>query len=187
MDLQRAGDPVSTSTAGALVSGSVWNAPSGSSLETSLLDSNGAVTSFTLWRTSGFFLSGYNGDALYGDGYVGRIEIRGLEPNSLYEVAVYGLANTMNEFLFSGEWRPDPASAAYPSPGPYEYHVLPGVEGVDYVRGKLRADEFGVLGVDADFGAIAGLQLNTEAVANPEPSVLLLQLLGLLVVLKRRR
>ena len=187
VDLQRTGDPVSVSTAGALPSGSFWNEPSGASYATPLLDSAGVVTSLTLWRSGGLLLSGYHGDALYGDGFAGRIEIHGLAPNSLYEVAVYGLASTMNEFRFEGEWLPYPASAAFPLPGPYEYHELPGTEGVDYVHGKLRTDDSGVLAMESRFGAIAGLQFGTEAVANPEPSVLMLSLLGGLMLLRRWR
>lgn len=187
VDLQGAGDPVSTSTMGAMGGGSVWNAPSTSSLETPLLDSSGAVTSVTLWRSSGFFPSGYFGDALYGDGFVGRVEIRGLEPNSLYEMAVYGVANVWNEFLFDGEWLPYPASVGFPASGGYEERNLPGAEGINYVHGKLRTDESGVLGIESDYGAIAGLQFTSTAVPNPEPSTVLLSLLGGLVLFRRRR
>ena len=99
---------------------------------------------------------------------------------------LFNAANIQASYRFGGVWTPSAESAAdhdcvYGDP------VLPGVEGCDYLRGTIVADEFGVIAIDSGFGAIAGLQLDYPVLSNPEPSVLLLHGVAIGFFVMRRR
>ncbi|MDA0767978.1 MAG: hypothetical protein O3A87_08120 [Verrucomicrobia bacterium] len=189
VDFQGAGEVTSVSTGGVLQpSGLLWNVNGpGYGAEASLVTSHGVASGIILW-TDGFTGTRVEGDALYGDYFVGDIELRGLVANEAYELVLYNAANILSSYHFGGSWTLTGASAT--PPGVCAYHdpsLATGVEGCDFLRGIAVADENGVIAIGAGFGAIAGLQLDLPGVPNPEPSILLLQGLAVVMGLMRRR
>jgi len=169
-------------------SGSLWNVNGvGYGAEASLVTSHGVGSGLILW-TDGFTGTRAEGDALYGDYFVGDLELRGLVANQSYELVLYNAANILTSYRFAGSWTPTGAST--PPPAFCDYHdpsLANGVEGCDFLRGIAVADENGVIAIGAGFGAIAGLQLDLPGAHNPEPSILLLQGLAVMMGLMGRR
>lgn len=188
VDFQSAGGETSTVSAGAVLQpvGSLWNVNGqGSGAEVSVVTSFGAATGVTLW-TDGLMMEGWLGDALFHDYMSGDFELRGLEANQSYELVLYTPANIQTEYYFHGSWTPTAASASPPVRDIGD-PSLPGLEGSDYIRGTVVANGSGVIAVNAGLGGVAGLQLNVPALSNPEPTVIILQALALVVGLTRRR
>lgn len=190
IDFQGPGGTTSTTSTGAALqpSGTIWNVNGdGYSVEVPLVTSQGATLAATLW-TSGFTGRQAAGDALYSDYLAGDVELRGLDANESYELVLYSAANIATLFRLDNPWILTGASASPPDWCAPSDTVLPGVEGCNYFRGTAEADEFGVIAINANLGAIAGLQLSLPSVANPEPSILILHgIAGALAMIRRRR
>ena len=157
----------------------------GYGIEVPLVDSLGAPVSVSLW-TDGFTGMLTEGDDLYSDYLSGELELRGLEPNQSYDLALYSAANLLTLFELPGSWTLSPASANPPD-SPYIAPELPGIEGQHFVTGVAQADALGTIAIFANRGAIAGLQIAPTPVSNPEPTVLLLNGIALSVGLLRRK
>lgn len=188
VDFQGASGETSTASAGAVLQpvGSLWNVNGqGFGAEVPLATSFGGVSGVSLW-TDGLMMESWLGDALFHDYMSGDFELRGLEANQSYELVLYTPANIQTEYYFHGTWTPTAASASPPFRDIGD-PSLPGIEGSDYIRGMVVADGSGVIAVNAALGGVAGLQLDVPALANPEPTVVMLQALAAVIGLTRRR
>jgi len=116
--------------------GPFWNTNGPNHQSRPLLLSDGAPSGLSLtadlWDPP---FSG-DGDALFRDYMIGEIRLAGLMPGHDYEVVFYAGANLMTQFRVG-----QPFTRLSPLPGyyPYEPKVLPGIDGIDYVRGLVTA------------------------------------------------
>jgi hypothetical protein len=122
---------------------------------------------------------------MYGDYLVGSVELRGLDSGASYEIVLYGAANLQTQFEVAGPWVMTPESAGHSDDCLYWDTALPGVEGCDYVRGLASADASGVIAIQVGRGASAGLQM--DLAHNPEPGVMVMMGLALVLLAGRRR
>jgi len=185
VDFQGAGGLTMSENGGAVIpfAGSYWNPSGTGSGAVSLLTSTGAPSGLELKLSVEAGNRIQDGDALYRDYVFGDATIRGLNPGQDYHVVIYSAANLQGIFRVA-----QPFDSNSPRYGEisctYEHTVLPGVEGCDYAKGVATADAAGEIEVGVNPGAMSGLQISP--VPNPEPSVVLLNLLAVMVGAWRR-
>jgi hypothetical protein len=190
VDFQGAG-LVATSPVGAVLQpeGGIWNTNGfGYGVEVPLVTSFGSASGVRLW-TDGWTGTRSEGDAVTSDFFSGTVELRGLDPGESYRLVLYSAAGISTLFQFEGGWQLTAASADRPSICLTDAAagMAGGVEACSFVQGDALADPSGVIAFHASFGAISGMQLDLHTVSNPEPTVVMLQVLAVVVLGGRRR